>query len=81
MQDSPQYQEMMRHQGRIRFVGLLIAVITAVVVALISFTLIPGLQDPETGRLSAGATRALLTGILGYLVSAAVAVFILHRPR
>lgn len=47
-------------QGLIRFYSLIAAVAVACLIALVAFANIPGLQDPETGRLPEAASRALM---------------------
>ncbi|MEO1289113.1 MAG: hypothetical protein AAFV93_15220 [Chloroflexota bacterium] len=78
MQEQSQ-QEMQYQWALTRFYALLATVVLALIIALISFFNLPGLQDPETGRLPELASRALMFLPVIILVGSVIIVVIFNR--
>ena len=74
---DPQEQQ---HMAMARLYGLFTAVFLAVTIALISFAVMPGLQDPSTGSLPEAGARALAILPAAFIVGAAL-VFAFTRRR
>ncbi len=82
MQHDPQQQDEMKRIALARFYGLLIAVTIAVVIALVAIGNVPGLQDPQTGRLPEAAARALvILPVSLYTAFILIVVFSNRRSR
>lgn len=72
----------MQRNALSRFYGLVGALVGAVFMALASIALMPGLQDPATGRLPESATLALvILPIALYIGFTLVFVLTNRRPR
>jgi hypothetical protein len=75
MQDPQEQQQ----NAMLRLYGLFTAVFFAVVIALISFATLPGLQDPATGSLPEAGARALVILPVGFIVGAVLIFAITNR--
>lgn len=80
MSNDPQQNWKMKQIALNRFYGLVAAVLVLTVVALIWIANVPGLQDPATGRLPAGALRALIIVPVGMYIAITL-VLMLNRRR
>lgn len=81
MQQSSPEQRAKTQEGWIRFYSLVAVVVIGLVITLLAFFVMPGLQNPDTGRLPEAASRALIFLPIILLVGSVLIIGLTARRR